>query len=228
VNTSWGYDWTKNNKSWQYTPLNVEYTDVNGTDSLTHVQETFKFLKQAFNDGLIISQILSYTTGNTKGSRIDIFKVRLEESGAIFGLIKQLERGALRRFVRLDLEYKYFINQANSTWAFRVFGGYGLVYGKNKDGSNENNLPFFKAFFAGGPYSMRAWAVRRLGLGSSDRFDTQKIDRFGDMKLEGNAEFRFNLGTVWGVKVKSALFADIGNIWAKKIDETTNTRLDST
>jgi outer membrane protein insertion porin family len=228
VNTSWGYDWTKNNKSWQYTPLNVEYTDVNGTDSLARVQETFKFLKQAFNDGLIISQILSYTTGNTKGSRIDIFKVRLEESGAIFGLIKQLERGALRRFVRLDLEYKYFINQANSTWAFRVFGGYGLVYGKNKDGSNENNLPFFKAFFAGGPYSMRAWAVRRLGLGSSDRFDNQKIDRFGDMKLEGNAEFRFNLGTVWGVKVKSALFADIGNIWAKTIDETTNTRLDST
>jgi outer membrane protein assembly factor BamA len=228
VNTSWGYDWTKNNHSWQYTPLNFEYTDVNSTDSLEKLQNTFKFLRQAFNDGLIISQILSYTTGNTRGSNINIFKGRLEESGAIFGLIKQLERGALRRFVRLDLEYKYFINHASSTWAFRLFGGYGLVYGKVKDGSNENNLPFFKAFFAGGPYSMRAWSVRRLGLGSSDRFEAEKIDRFGDMKLEGNAEFRFDLGTIWGVKVKSALFTDVGNIWAKTIDETTNTRLDST
>jgi outer membrane protein insertion porin family len=228
VNTSWGYDWTKNNKSWQYTPLNFEYTDVNSTDSLERLKETFKFLKQAFNDGMIISQILSFTTGNTKGSRINIFKARLEESGAIFGLIKDLDRGALRRFARLDLEYKYFINQATSTWAFRIFGGYGLVYGKNKDGSNENNLPFFKAFFGGGPYSMRAWSVRRLGLGSSDRFEKEKTDRFGDIKLEGNAEFRFDIGTVWGIKVKSALFTDVGNIWAKTIDETTNTKLDST
>ena len=228
VNTSWSYDWTKNNKSWQYTPLNFEYTDVNSTDSLERLQQTFKFLKQAFNDGLIISQILSYTTGNTRGSRINIFKARVEESGAILGLMKELERGALRRFVRLDLEYKYFINQATSTWAFRIFGGYGLAYGKNRDGSDENNLPFFKAFFGGGPYSMRAWSVRRLGLGSSDRFEQEKIDRFGDMKLEGNAEFRFDLGSLWGVKVKSALFTDMGNIWAKTIDQTTNTRLDST
>ena len=75
---------------------------------------------------------------------------------------------------------------------------------------------------------MRAWAVRRLGLGSSDRYEAEDLDRFGDMKLEGNAEFRFNLGTIWGIKLKSALFTDMGNIWAKAIDEATNTKLDST
>ena len=228
VNTSWGYDWVKNNNRWQYTPLNFEYTDLNGGDSLDKVQKEFPYIKQAFNDGLIISQIVSFTTGKTRGTHVNIFKTRLEESGAIVGLIKSLDRGALRRFVRLDLEYKYFINQAYSTWAFRLFGGYGYVYGKNKDGSNENNLPFFKAFFAGGPYNMRAWAVRRLGLGSSDAYEKQNVDRFGDVKLEGNAEFRFNLGTIWGIKLKSALFSDIGNIWAKAIDEATNTKLDST
>ena len=228
VNTSLGYDWTKNKNVWQYTPLNFEYTDLNGSDSLTKVQEDFPYIKQAFNDGLIISQILAFTTGNKKGLNINIFKARLEESGTIIGLIKDLDRGALRRFVRLDLEYKYFINQTNSAWAFRLFSGYGLVYGKNKDGTDENNLPFFKAFFAGGPYSMRAWAVRRLGLGSSDRYEAEDLDRFGDMKLEGNAEFRFNLGTIWGIKLKSALFTDMGNIWAKAIDEATNTKLDST
>ena len=76
-------------------------------------------------------------------------------------------------------------------------------------------------------FSRDAWAVRRLGLGSSDRYDKEKIDRFGDLKLEGNAEFRFDIGTVWGVKVKSALFTDMGNIWAKTYDNDNN-RIDST
>ena len=104
----------------------------------------------------------------------------------------------------------------------------GLRLDKKQQTGKENNLPFFKAFFAGGPYSMRAWSVRRLGLGSSDRLEKQKLDRFGDIKLEGNAEFRFDLGTVWGIKVKSALFTDMGNIWAKTFDEDNNTKLDST
>ena len=226
VNTSWGYDWTKKNKNWQYVPLNFEYTDVNSSgDSLTKLQDSFPSLKQAFNDGLIISQILSFTTGKTSGAHSNIFKARVEESGAIFGLITKLERGALRRFVRLDLEYKYFITNPKSMWAFRLFGGYGYVYGKSGD-SSEINLPFFKAYFGGGPYSMRAWAVRRLGLGSSNIYEDKRTDRFGDMKLEGNVEYRFDIGTIFGIKLKSALFTDIGNIWAKSYKQ--NVQLDST
>lgn len=214
VNTSWGYDWSKKNKSWQYIPFNFEYTDVNRTDSLDKLQKDFPSLAQAFNNGLIVSQILAFTTLNTNINTTNFFRVRLEESGAIFGLIKNLDKGDLRRFLKLDLEYKYFINNSRSTWAFRVYGGYGLAYGKSGD-SLENNLPFFKAFFGGGPYSMRAWAVRRLGLGSTGIFENPKIDRFGDMQLEGNIEYRFDLGTLLGIKVKSALFTDFGNIWAK-------------
>jgi outer membrane protein insertion porin family len=225
VNTSWGYDWNKNNRNWQYIPLNFEYTDVNRTDSLDSVQKHFPFLAQAFNDGMIISQILSLTTGRTKQRNTAIFKTRIEESGAISGFIKNLEHGVLRRFVKLDLEYKYFINRPKSTWAFRAFGGYGYVYGKTSTG-NENNLPFFKAYFGGGPYSMRAWAVRRLGLGSSIILDTSRTDRFGDMKLEGNIEYRFDIGTFFGIKVKSAVFTDMGNIWAKTFSN--NERVDST
>jgi outer membrane protein assembly factor BamA len=224
VNTSWGYDWTKNNKVWQYTPLNFEYTDVNRTDSLDSVEVDFPFIARAFNDGLIISQILAYTSGVTRGNRINIFKARLEESGAIFGFIKNLEDGALRRFIKLDLEYRHYINRTKSTWAFRIFGGYGHAYGKTK-GEPENNLPFFKAYFGGGPYSMRAWSVRRLGLGSTAILEGNKLDRFGDLKLEGNVEYRFDLGTIAGIKLKSALFTDIGNIWAKTIIQ--DERIDS-
>ena len=67
---------------------------------------------------------------------------------------------------------------------------------------------------------MRAWPVRRLGPGSSKLYDTASLrfDRFGDMQLEGNAEYRFDVATVAGIKLKSALFVDMGNIWARTVD----------
>ncbi len=41
------------------------------------------------------------------------------------------------------------------------------------------------------------------------------------MKLEFNVEYRFLLGTLFGIKFKSALFTDIGNIWNwKPIDNS--------
>jgi outer membrane protein assembly factor BamA len=66
---------------------------------------------------------------------------------------------------------------------------------------------------------MRAWQVRNLGLGSSTYYTNNGPNydlRFGDVKLEFNVEYRFLLGTLFGIKFKSALFTDIGNIWAWK------------
>jgi outer membrane protein assembly factor BamA len=88
--------------------------------------------------------------------------------------------------------------------------------------SSDKTLPFFKQFSAGGPYSMRAWGLRQLGMGSSIQSDTISTtnyrDRFGDMQLEANVEYRFPLATVAGIKVASALFADMGNVWNVKTD----------
>lgn len=226
VNASWGYDASYRNHNFQYIPLNFEFNDVyKTTDSLERIKERYPTIAQAFTNVMIISQIFAYTTGNTQGKHINFFRARLEESGAIMGLFRGLERGDLRRFLKLDLEYKYFIDNPRSTWAFRAFGGYGYVYGKTGD-QPENNLPFLKAYFGGGPYSMRAWAVRRLGLGSSVTYDTAQTDRWGDLKLEGNIEYRFDLGTFFGIKLESALFTDFGNIWGKTLDKELN-RIDS-
>jgi len=63
---------------------------------------------------------------------------------------------------------------------------------------------------------MRAWQVRNLGLGSSKYYtdSLNELDlRYGDVRLEFNAEYRFLLGTLFGIKFRSALFTDIGNIW---------------
>jgi outer membrane protein insertion porin family len=67
---------------------------------------------------------------------------------------------------------------------------------------------------------MRAWALRKLGRGSSLKSfgnDVQGLpDRFGDVQLEGNIEYRYPLATIAGVRVDGAVFTDIGNVWLLK------------
>ncbi len=231
LNGSWGYEWSKRKEgssrthAWQFIPLNVEYTVLDETDSLRKIIEEYPTVRYAYNDGLIISQILTYSTMQARGKHRSIYRVRFEQSGALSGMIRPLARGALNRFVKTDLEYKYYIENKASTWAFRAFGGYGKTYG-TLGNEAKNTLPFFKSYFGGGPYSMRAWRVRQLGLGSSIYHDTANrrisLDRFGDIQLEGNIEFRFDIGRIFGVKVESALFTDIGNVWRRNTGNDPN------
>ena len=62
---------------------------------------------------------------------------------------------------------------------------------------------------------MRAWALRKLGPGSSNRSFERTIapDRFGDLQIELNGEYRFYIADISGVTLNSALFTDIGNVW---------------
>lgn len=231
INTSWGYEWSTRNKrnqqlNWLFTIPNIEYTLLNGKDSLNKLIEQIPSLRFAFNDGFVIGILGGMNTAWGKKNHFNTFKIRIEESGALFGFIRKLEENNLFRFIKTDIEYKHFINYNKSSWAFRAFGGYGYVYGKRGD-QPENKLPFFKAYFAGGPYSMRAWQVRRLGPGSSILYDTvskQSNDRFGNMQLEANVEYRFNLTTIAGIKVKSALFIDAGNVWGIEFDPNNTTK----
>ena len=169
---------------------------------------------------MIVSQTLVYKILLTNRTKQSAFKVGFEESGGLLGLIKSVdENNGLYRYVRMDMDFRHFINYKKSSWAFRVYGGMGVPFGKESSGKTETSLPYVRSFFAGGPSSMRAWQVRRLGPGSNKYFDTTGYDRFGDIQLESNIEYRFNLGTVWGVKLKSAVFSDMGNVWFKEKQE---------
>ncbi|MEI9911461.1 MAG: hypothetical protein WDO71_18500 [Bacteroidota bacterium] len=58
--------------------------------------------------------------------------------------------------------------------------------------------------------------LRRLGPGSTIKeFDgtSGTPDRYGDVQLEANAEFRFPLFKAAGIPVNGAIFTDIGNVW---------------
>lgn len=145
-------------------------------------------------------------------------RVGLEEAGGLFGLFGGI-RNQIYRYVKLEAEYRESIKMRKTELAFRAFAGVGYNYGN--DTLRDRTLPFFKQFSAGGPYSMRAWGLRQLGLGSSKQSEASASansyrDRFGDFQLEANIEYRYPLATIAGVKIGSALFADIGNVWNLK------------
>ena len=111
------------------------------------------------------------------------------------------------------MEYTHTINHPKSAIAFRAFAGVGIPISKS-----DTTLPFFKQYFGGGPNSMRGWPVRGIGVGgqalapySNGLFN----DRTGDIQLEGNTEYRFNVAPLFSnaILFKMALFADVGNIW---------------
>ncbi|MBP6477350.1 MAG: BamA/TamA family outer membrane protein, partial [Chitinophagaceae bacterium] len=99
---------------------------------------------------------------------------------------------------------------------FRLFGGIGYALNSTVNENKRYALPFFRQYFAGGPSSMRAWQLRRLGPGSSIKDFNQFPDRFGDVQLEFNTEYRFKVAEIAGTRVESVLFTDIGNVWLLK------------
>ena len=65
---------------------------------------------------------------------------------------------------------------------------------------------------------MRAWALRKLGPGSSVKDFGLNPERYGDVQLEANIEYRFPIAIISGIKLNGALFTDMGNVWFLKQD----------
>jgi hypothetical protein len=219
--TNWGYEWKKNKNGKQqlinYRPLNIELYLLNKFSQLDSLLILNPFLRSSFNEGNIVSQSLSYTNiGNSSKHprQQEYLRLGIEEAGGLLGLSQKLTNN-FYRFLKLEAEYRSTYKYDNSEIAWRLMGGWGNNYSNNARLSGQ--LPFFKQFTAGGPYSMRAWGLRQLGLGSSTFYDTssarQNFDRFGDLQLEANFEYRFTFLQLGSYKIGSALFTDIGNVW---------------
>ncbi|MDI9358088.1 MAG: BamA/TamA family outer membrane protein [Phycisphaerales bacterium] len=215
----WSYQWqtkTKHNfyNNWTYTPLEIGLYRL---DTLAYLDSAFKYnpyLKNSFTVGYIVSQNLTFFKQFASLKHPNILtsiKFSIEESGGIIGLIPGLDK-KIYRYVKLLSEYKNQFELKKTVLALRFFIGLGVNYiGK------ISTLPFFKQFTAGGANSMRGWQLRQLGLGSSITTDTlpnnQFKDRYGDMQLEFNIEYRFPIVSLGSVKLAGAIFSDFGNIW---------------
>jgi Omp85 superfamily domain len=107
------------------------------------------------------------------------------------------------QYVKADADFRHYWNlHERSTIAMRFAAGYARPFG------NQNSMPFETSFFSGGANGIRAWRARSLGPGSYSS-ETNFFDRIGEVRIEGNVEYRFK---VFGY-LEGALFTDVGNIW---------------
>jgi len=77
-------------------------------------------------------------------------------------------------------------------------------------------MPYVEQFYSGGSNSIRAFIARSVGPGSlPPPEESDIIDQTGDIRLEGNMEFRFRITKI----VHGALFIDAGNVWLLNPDK---------
>ena len=236
-NTGLGFNSSKKqNQLWSWKIFNFDYRRLyNRSARFDSTLAENPFLRYSFNTALVMGSSIGFNSAHSnpkKPNLVSNFKFNVEESGLIWGILKQGNRSSqngnffnkyLKEFIKSDVEYTYTINHPKSAIVFRAFAGVGIPLSKS-----DTTLPFFKQFFGGGPNSMRGWPVRGIGVGgqklapyqlSGARFN----DRTGDIQLEGNVEYRFNVAPLFSnaILFKMALFTDVGNIWNFK-----NTRMD--
>lgn len=118
------------------------------------------------------------------------------------------------QYAKIDADLRYYRQLGSSgQLATRLFLGAGIPYG------NSGVLPFAKQYVIGGPISIRAFYPRSLGPGTYSPADGvaggYNIHQTGDLKLEGNLEYRFDITGIF----KGAVFVDAGNIWRWADDE---------
>ncbi len=242
INAYLGYEFQTNiNSTWQVRFPNIEYTRIYSIDTgFFRLIEDYPLLLYSYNDGLIIGINGTYTRKFYSGNpRIfNVLRVYGEESGMLLGGLfsnltateKPLEK--LYRFIKLSADYRHYITKPKTMWAFRFFAGYGMGFKTESNTDSDITMPFFRQFFAGGPNSMRGWRLRKLGPGSSIFYDTLRVrtyttdppgviekkfdDRYADIQLEANVEYRFDIFPIYGYWLRGALFTDIGNVWIRK------------
>ncbi len=217
TNLGIGYSFrNKKNALWVFKPLNIEFTRLyNETDSFKKTLIENPFLRYSFNTALVAGNLngsYSFTHSNPRHrSRENSFKVNIEESGILLGQLG-IFKNYLRKFIKVDATYTNSRSRPKSALIFRAFAGLGIA------SKQDTTLPFFKQYFGGGSNSMRGWPVRGIGLGSKPLapYSTNRFnDRTGDMQLETNLEYRFDIVQVVPntLLLKGVLFVDAGNVW---------------
>ena len=240
INTGVGYNNRLNLFSLQSLNENIGFTGITKKDHritirvlnadfsyLYNQSQTFKnlldqnpFLRYSYNTSFTIGMAFNYASVFRNPnhplsiSKERSFKFNGEESGLTWGLLPILKQYK-KRFVKLDVEYKYTVSKRKTAIAYRAFAGVGIPLFK------DTALPFFKQFNGGGSNSMRGWPVRGIGRGAQKLIpysaNNQNIfnDRTGDIQLETNIEFRHNIARIVPdlITLKGAAFIDIGNIW---------------
>lgn len=188
------------------------------------------YIKGSFTDHLILANNYSYVYNNQpvrSRENYTFLRFSVESSGNLLNLLSvltgaekkmvqdttglkpqhyyELFQTRYAQYLKGDIEWRkgYWLNKYNSLVG-RLFVGIGYPYG------NFDVLPFEKKYFTGGANGIRAWQVRSLGPGTYKASDGSYPNQSGDIKIEGNLEYRYKLIRF----LEGAFFLDAGNVWA--------------
>ncbi|HAE34835.1 MAG: BamA/TamA family outer membrane protein [Chitinophagales bacterium] len=221
-------------------PIDVNYVRVpRSTAQFDSILENNFLLRQAFQEQLILAPNATYilNTQAVADSRNDLyFRAGGELAGSLFFIGTAIKNGApllgsesqltdpfrifdipFSNYVRLDLDFRdYFDINTGNTLVGRAAFGIAVPYW------NSQVVPFVKQFYVGGANSLRAFPIRKVGPGSYLSYEIndegvatlKPEDRTGDVKIEMNAEYRFDIAGI----LKGALFCDVGNVWSLQED----------
>ncbi len=238
---AYGYEWSENPfKRHLFNPLTVSFylLPKRGEEFIRRL-DLNPILKSSYEEQVIIGPNYTFTFTNqrsNKDRRYMYFRTNIETAGNViyagFKLANLKKSSEHTRFLIADRPFSqyfriegdwrnYFRMTNHSLFAIRSFTGIGVPYG------NSIALPFVKQFFVGGPNSLRGFLIREVGPGgyadpNTDIYDPETgkkgnvgfFNQTGDIKLEVNAEIRFDLYK-W---LKAAVFVDAGNVWLIRKD----------
>lgn len=181
------------------------------------------YIRKSFEEQFIIGARYNFIYDNSPRSqaRNFYFNGGVSTSGNLIDGLKHLggppsERpidflGSIySQHIKFTADLRYYINGFNHRLVTRLYTGIGIPY------LNSEVLPYVEQFFSGGAYSVRGFLARTVGPGTFQETDNTYIDQSGDVKLEANLEYRFDMSPI----IKGALFTDAGNIWLVNEDES--------
>ena len=222
----WTYTWQRSIK-WrhEYSPLTLQYQKLNRTtakfDSILYENP---YLQTSMQNVFIPKMHYTLTYSSAAHSRNPlVWETTITEAGNILTLgymaagkkwgetNKELFKNPYAQFLKLetDISKTWAVGEKSSLVAH---ANAGIVYSYG----NSRTAPYSEQFYVGGANSIRAFAVRSIGPGSytTDVSRLSYLDQTGDIKLQFNLEYRFNLfGGLYG-----AAFLDAGNVWALRDD----------
>ena len=222
LNFNYGFEWTHNLQS-RHTLTPFELSSIKLTnDSLLQARlpEDNLLIASRFRDHLIMGTRYSYVFSSQEpGKEADFIYLRtqFELAGNLLSLASRLIDAPkdhnqsyrlmgipFAQFAKIEADYRYYrVFNANASLVMRLMGGAGLAYG------NTRVLPFIRSFYGGGANGLRAWPIYNLGPGSYQGEREMLFDRYGDIKLETNIEYRFAIYRFW----HAGIFLDAGNVW---------------
>lgn len=224
---SYGYTWKQTaRKEHQFEPISINFARLfSTTPAFEQLLSENNFLRKSFEQQFTTGSNYSFTYNSLVGQEKKnqyYFNATLDLSGNAVSLVQSIYKhnkpsheNPYKIFgheysqyskISTDTRYYYTISKKNKV-ATRLIAGIGIPYG------NSNSMPYIKQFFSGGANSIRAFLPRTVGPGTyqlpDSLFKRTFLDQAGDIKLEGNLEYRFTIVSF----LKGAVFADAGNVW---------------